>query len=137
DDGYQVEADFTVVWGRAPVDAPHIVANIGGVDRVRQNVIEPAMKAACQNEGAKYSAKELIQGTTRSKFQEDLTKALEDQVSTRNVHILLALVRNIAVKDTTGKDATGGLIATIQRANIEIERDLTNQQKTLTAAKEA
>src|SRR5207248_10783335 len=39
DDGYQVEADFTVVWGRAPIDAPHIVANIGGVDRVRQNVI--------------------------------------------------------------------------------------------------
>ena len=46
-DGYQVEADFTVVWGRTPTDAPNIVANIGGVDKVRDNVIEPAMKAAC------------------------------------------------------------------------------------------
>src|SRR6185436_13549964 len=51
-DGYLVEADFTVVWGRAPADAPHILANIGSTQKIEQNVIEPAMKAACQNEGA-------------------------------------------------------------------------------------
>ena len=45
-DGYLVEADFTVVWGRGPGDAPHIIANIGSADKVEQNVIEPAMKAA-------------------------------------------------------------------------------------------
>ncbi|MGH7176203.1 MAG: SPFH domain-containing protein [Tepidisphaeraceae bacterium] len=132
-DGYQVEADFTVVWGRSPADAPNIVANIGSIDRVRENVIEPAMKAACQNEGAKYGAKELIQGATRSKFQDDLSAALEKQVASRNIHVLLALIRNIAIKDTAGKDQTEGLLATIQRANIEIERDLTNKQKTQTA----
>lgn len=132
-DGYQVEADFTVVWGRSPADAPSIVANIGSVDRVRQNVIEPAMKAACQNEGAKYGAKELIQGTTRSKFQDDLSAALEKQVASRNIHVLLALIRNISIKDNTGKDQTDGLLATIQRANIEIEKEITNKQKTQTA----
>src|SRR3982751_3545954 len=88
-DGYQIEADFTVVWGRTPADAPNIVANIGGVDQVRDNVIEPAMKAACQNEGARYSAKELIQGTTRSQFQDGLSKALEEHVKSRHVDILL------------------------------------------------
>jgi hypothetical protein len=132
-DGYQVEADFTVVWGRSPADAPNIVANIGNVDRVRENVIEPAMKAACQNEGAKYSARELMQGTTRSQFQDDLSASLEQQVGSRNIHVLLALVRNIAIKDNSGQDTTQGLIATIQRANIEVEKDLTNKQKTETA----
>jgi hypothetical protein len=132
-DGYQVEADFTVVWGRSPADAPNIVANIGNVDKVRDNVIEPAMKAACQNEGAKYSALELMQGTTRSQFQDDLSNSLEEQVGGRNVHVLLALIRNIAVKDNSGQDTTDGLIATIQRANIEVEKDLTNKQKTETA----
>jgi regulator of protease activity HflC (stomatin/prohibitin superfamily) len=132
-DGYQVEADFTVVWGVSPADAPEIVANIGGWDMVRGNVIEPAMKAACQNVGAKYSSKELIQGTTRSKFQDELSVSLEKSVASRNVHVLLALIRNIIIKDNTGKDQTGGLLATIQRANIEIERDLTNKQKTITA----
>src|SRR5204863_1277558 len=126
-DGYQVEADFTVVWGRSPADAPNIVANIGDIDRVRDNVIEPAMKAACQNEGAKYTAKELIQGTTRSKFQDDLSRSLEDQVKSRSIHVLLALIRNISIKDTLGKDQTEGLLTTIQRANIEIERELTNK----------
>jgi len=136
-DGYQVEADFTVVWGRDPADAPNIVANIGGVDKARTNVIEPAMKAACQNEGAKYSAKELIQGDTRSKFQDDLSDSLKQQVEARNVHVLLVLIRNIAVKDTAGKDQTMGLLATIQRANIEVERDLTYKQQTQTAVVKA
>ena len=133
-DGYLVEADFTVVWGRSPADAPNIVANIGNIDRVEQNVIEPAMKAACQNEGATQTAIELIQGQTRSVFQEKLHKSLEGQVSPRNIHVLLVLIRNIAIKDKSGQDATEGLLATIQRANIEIEKDLTNKQKTMTAA---
>jgi regulator of protease activity HflC (stomatin/prohibitin superfamily) len=136
-DGYQIEADFTVVWGRTPADAPSIIANIGGVDQVRNNVIEPAMKAACQNEGARYTAKELIQGSTRSEFQDALSTALEEHVKSRHVDILLALIRNITVRDNTGKDQTNGLLATIQQTNIEIERDLTNQQKTETAAKKA
>jgi len=136
-DGYQVEADFTVVWGRAPDDAPDIVANIGSVAKVRGNVIEPAMKAACQNEGAKYTAKELIQGDTRSKFQDDLSNALEKHIEARNIHILLVLIRNIAIKDTSGHDQTNGLLGTIQRANIEVERDLTFKQQTQTAVVQA
>jgi regulator of protease activity HflC (stomatin/prohibitin superfamily) len=136
-DGYQIEADFTVVWGRTPTDAPNIVANIGGVDQVRDNVIEPAMKAACQNEGARYTAKELIQGSTRSAFQDALSESLEKHMESRNVNVLLALIRNITVRDNTGKDQTNGLLATIQQTNIEIEKDLTNQQKTITATKKA
>lgn len=132
-DGYLVEADFTVVWGRGPADAPNIVANIGSSEKVESNVIAPAMKAACQNEGANYTARELIQGTTRSQFQDDLSKSLEDQVKNRNVHVLLALIRNITIKDTAGKDQTEGLLTTIQRANIEIENEITNKQKTETA----
>jgi hypothetical protein len=137
-DGYLVEADFTVVWGRTPADAPLLVRNIGNVDRVSEIVIEPAMKAAAQNEGGRYTAKELIQGQTRSKFQDELSNALEAQVKTRNLQVLLALIRNITIKDnTTGKDQTDTLLATIQQANIEVERELTNQQKTVTATKRA
>jgi regulator of protease activity HflC (stomatin/prohibitin superfamily) len=132
-DGYLVEADLTLVWGVAPADAPEIVANVGGWDQIRSNIIEPAMKAACQNVGAKYTSKELIQGTTRSKFQDELSDSLERSVANRSVHVLLALIRNITIKDNTGKDQTNGLLATIQRANIEIENDLTNKQKTITA----
>jgi hypothetical protein len=132
-DGYQVEADFTVVWGRTPANAPQIVATIGNTEQIQQNVIEPAMKAACQNEGARFSAIDLIQGQTREKFQEALDKSLNAQVENRHVFILLALIRNISIKDATGQDATEGLLATIQRANIEIEKELTNKQKTETA----
>ena len=133
-DGYQVVADFTVVWGRKPSDTPNIIRNIGGIDRVEGNVIEPAMKAACQNVGAQYTAMELIQGKTRQKFQNELSESLETQVQNRHLHILLALIRNISVKDNSGRDQTEGLIATIQRANIEVERELTNVQKTETAS---
>jgi hypothetical protein len=136
-DGYQVEADLTVVWGRTPADAPKIVATVGNVEQVEKNVIEPAMKAACQNVGANYSAKELIQGLTRSKFQDELSESLDKQVQSRNVHILLALLRNVTVKDKSGQDATNGLLATIQRTNIEVENQLTVKQKTQTATVKA
>ncbi len=136
-DGYLIEADFTVVWGRSPGDAPHIVANIGDIQKVQDNVLEPAMKASCQNEGAKYTAKQLIQGDSRSKFQDDLQASLERQVAPRNVHVLLALIRNVSVKDTIGRDQTEGLLATIQRANIEIEVNITNEQRTRTAETKA
>lgn len=136
-DGYQIQADFTVVWGRTAADAPDLVATIGDTDRIQQNLITPAMKAACQNEGSKYTAVQLIQGQTRSQFQDDLSAALSAQVTPRHVQILLALVRDISITDTKGKDATGGLLATIQRANIEVERQLTNEQKTTTAAMQA
>jgi regulator of protease activity HflC (stomatin/prohibitin superfamily) len=132
-DGYLVEADFTVVWGRSPNEAPKILASIGNTEQVEANIISPAMKAACQNVGANYTAKELIQGITRSKFQDELSASLEQQVQSRNVHILLALVRNVTVKDKQGQDATNGLLATIQRTNIEVENQLTFKQKTDTA----
>lgn len=136
-DGYQVEADFTMVWGISPADAPTIVANIGNWDTIENNVIKQAMISACQNEGSKYTAKELIQGSTRSEFQDDLSRSLENQVASRNIHVLLALIRNISVKDNTGKDATDGLLVTIQKANIEVERQITNRQKTETEKKRA
>ena len=136
-DGYQVEADLTVVWGRTPSDAPNIVANIGTTDDVRKKVVEQAVRSACQNEGARFSAQQLIEGETREAFQRSLSESLESQVKPRNIHILLALIRNIQIKDAKGTDQSQGLLATIQRANIEIERELTNKQKTQTATKQA
>jgi len=101
-------------------------------ERIRQ-VVEQAVRAACQNEGANYSAQELIQGTTRSKFQDAIHASLEQQLAPRHIHVLLALIRNIDIKDSRGTDQTQGLLATIQQANIQIEKELTNRQKTLTA----
>ena len=132
-DGYQIIADLTVVWGRSPADAPSIVATIGTTDDVKVKVVEQAVRAACQNEGANYSAQELIQGTTRSKFQDAIHASLEQQLGPRHIHVLLALIRDIEIKDSRGTDQTQGLLATIQQANIQVERELTNRQKTLTA----
>jgi hypothetical protein len=132
-DGYQIVADLTVIWGRTPADAPSIVATIGTTDDVKLKVVEQAVRAACQNEGANYSAQALIQGTTRSKFQDALHTSLEGQLAPRRIHVLLALIRNIDIKDARGTDQTQGLLATIQQANIQIEKELTNRQKTLTA----
>ena len=132
-DGYQIVADLTVVWGRTPADAPSIVATIGTTDDVRLKVVEQAVRAACQNEGANYSAQDLIQGATREKFVDALSASLASQLGPRNIHVLLALIRNIEIKDARGADQTQGLLATIQQANIQIEKELTNRQKTLTA----
>ena len=132
-DGYQILADLTVVWGRTPADAPSIVATIGTTDDIKLKVVEQAVRAACQNVGANYRAQDIIQGETREKFVDALSKSLSAQLEPRRIHVLLALIRNIEIKDSRGTDQTQGLLATIQQANIQIEKELTNRQKTLTA----
>ena len=132
-DGYQILADLTVVWGRTPADAPSIVATIGTTDDIKLKVVEQAVRAACQNVGANYRAQDLIQGETREKFADEISAALSAQLEPRRIHVLLALIRNIEIKDSRGTDQTQGLLATIQQANIQIEKELTNRQKTLTA----
>ena len=132
-DGYQIVSDLTVVWGRAPADAPSIVATIGTTDDIKLKVVEQAVRAACQNVGANYRAQDLIQGETREKFVDALSESLKAQLEPRRIHLLLALIRNIEIKDSRGTDQTQGLLATIQQANIQIEKELTNRQKTLTA----
>ena len=132
-DGYQILADLTVVWGRTPADAPSIVATIGTTDDIKLKVVEQAVRAACQNVGANYRAQDLIQGETREKFVDALSASLSSQLEPRRIHVLLALIRNIEIKDSRGTDQTQGLLATIQQANIQIEKELTNRQKTLTA----
>jgi hypothetical protein len=132
-DGYQIVCDITVVWGRTPADAPSIVATIGTTDDVKLKVVEQAVRAACQNEGANYSAQDLIQGKTREKFVDALSASLSHQLEPRHIHVLLALIRNIDIQDSRGADQTQGLLATIQQANIQVEKELTNRQKTLTA----
>jgi hypothetical protein len=67
----------------------------------------------------------------------ELLPYVQEKVILPYVHVLLALMRNIAIKDTSGRDATNGLMATIQQANIEVEMNLTNQQKTTTATVKA
>ena len=132
-DGYQIITDITVVWGRTPADAASIVATIGTTDDVKLKVVEQAVRAACQNEGANYSAQDLIQGKTREKFVDGLSASLSAQLEPRHIHVLLALIRNIEIQDSRGADQTQGLLATIQQANIQVEKELTNRQKTLTA----
>ena len=132
-DGYQIVSDLTVIWGRAPADAPSIVATIGTTDDIRLKVVEQAVRAACQNVGANYRAQDLIQGETREQFVDALSASLKSQLEPRRIHLLLALIRNIEIKDSRGTDQTKGLLATIQQANIQIENELTNRQKTLTA----
>jgi hypothetical protein len=66
-----------------------------------------------------------------------MSTALEKHIEGRNIHVLLVLIRNIAIKDNSGRDQTNGLLATIQRANIEVERDLTFKQQTQTAIVQA
>ena len=132
-DGYQIVADLTVVWGRTPADAPSIVATIGTTDDIKLKVVEQAVRAACQNVGANFRAQDIIQGETREKFVDALSASLSGQLEPRKIHVLLALIRNIEIKDSRGTDQTQGLLATIQQANIQIEKELTNRQKTLTA----
>jgi regulator of protease activity HflC (stomatin/prohibitin superfamily) len=96
-DGFTIQLDVSVVWGLLPKDAPTIMARFGNPQAVINKIIRPQLESICRIEGSKYGAKEFIEGSTREQFQKMFTEQLFNETKTRNIDVLIGLVRDINV----------------------------------------
>lgn len=137
DTGYDIRVGVTIIWGIDPKNAAQIINEFGNVDRVLDTVIGSQLPSICRNIGSTYDARDFIHGKKREMFQHDLTKKLQEVCRTKNVEVLLALVREIEVHAPadSGGDAevTEDLKRTIQQSYIAIEKRLTKQKQTAAA----
>lgn len=133
DTGYQIRLIVTVVWGIHPENAASIIHEFGNVDGVMEKVIGPQLLSICRQIGSTFAARDFIQGEQREVFQQEMTKQLQDECRSRNIEVLLALVREIEVHSpTAGDDAseiTEDLKRTIQRSHIAIENQVTKEKQ--------
>jgi regulator of protease activity HflC (stomatin/prohibitin superfamily) len=128
-DGFTIEIDVTVVWGRHPAHTPEMISRFGDVDKIRE-IILGQTRSICRNIGSEYVSTDFIQGDKRELYQQAVTETLQRVCQERNIEILIALIQNIEVR---GGSATVGdelnLKQTIQRGFIAKEEDLTNQKR--------
>ncbi len=138
DTGYVIKVGVTVVWGVHPKHAAEIINEFGNIDRVLDKVIGPQLRSICRNIGSTYAARDFIQGEKREHFQRDLTDELQRICRTKNIEILLALIREIEVHAPTSMPGAGSvtedLKRTIQQSHVAIERQLTNAKQRDAAA---
>ncbi|MFQ5410968.1 MAG: SPFH domain-containing protein [Phycisphaerae bacterium] len=134
DTGYQIRVGVTVVWGIDPKHAAEIINEFGNIDRVLDKVIGPQLRSICRNIGSTFSARDFIQGEKRELFQRDMTEELRRVCRSKNIEILLSLVREIEVHAPQGSpeqsdDVTEDLKRTIQQSYIAIENRLTKEKQ--------
>jgi regulator of protease activity HflC (stomatin/prohibitin superfamily) len=128
-DGFTIEIEVTVVWGRHPAHTPEMISRVGDVDKIRE-IILGQTRSICRNIGSEYVSTDFIQGDKRELYQQAVTETLQRVCQERTIEILIALIQNIEVSGgsaTLGDELT--LKQTIQRGFIAKEEDLTNQKR--------
>jgi len=128
-DGFEIQMDFTAIWGVMPENAPEIVRKFGNMEAVEQKVIVPQSESICRNNGSKLGAVELLVGDSRQKFQDDTSTEFEQVLLDKGVTLLYGLVRHIYIPQAVRFP--------IQQSFIADELKLTRDQERETAKTEA
>lgn len=132
-DGFTIEIEVTVVWGRHPEHAPEMIARFGDVTKIKQ-IIFSQIRSICRNIGSQYDSTDFIRGEKREEYQNAVTATLQRVAAERDIEILIALIQNYEVHG--GATTAGGqpdLKTTIQRVHIAREEELTRQKQRETA----
>jgi regulator of protease activity HflC (stomatin/prohibitin superfamily) len=128
-DGFEIQMDFTAIWGVMPDEASDIVRTFGDINAVEQKVILPQSESICRNAGSRLGAVELLVGDSRQQFQLDISDELNKQLEAKHLTLLYGLVRHIYIP----RDVR----LPIQNSFIADELTLTREQERITATTEA
>ena len=128
-DGFDIQLDFTAIWGVMPSEAPEVVRTFGSIAEAERKVIEPQSESICRNNGSKMSAVELLVGETRQGFQLETSDSFKNVLREKNLTLLYGLVRHIYIPQEVRVPIQNGYIAD--------ELKLTREQERLTATMEA
>ena len=128
-DGFDIQLDFSAIWGVMPSDAAEIVRMFGNIDAVREKVIEPQSESICRNNGSKMGAVELLIGESREAFQTSVSEEFQSVLAEKHISLLYGLVRHIYIPQEVR--------APIQKGYVADELKLTRDEETITARMEA
>ncbi|MCA9149820.1 MAG: band 7 protein, partial [Planctomycetales bacterium] len=128
-DGFDIQLDFTAIWGVLPSEAPRVVGTFGSIAQAERKVIEPQSESICRNNGSRMSAVDLLVGETRQQFQLETSQAFQNVLADKHLTLLYGLVRHIYIPREVR--------IPIQQGYIADELKLTREQEKITATVEA
>jgi len=128
-DGFNIQMDFTAIWGILPSQAPNVIKKFGNIEAVENKVVIPQIESICRNMGSSLGAVELLVGESRQKFQGDTSTSFKHVLQEKDITLLYGLVRHIYIPQEVRLP--------IQEAFIADERKLTIEQQQQTTRTEA
>jgi hypothetical protein len=123
-DGFNIQLDFTAIWGVMPKDAPDVVEKFGSVQAAEQKVIMPQSESISRISGSKMGAKALLVGETREAFQTAVSSHFKEVCEKKHLTLLYGLVRHIYIP----KD----IRVPLQEGYIADELKLTREEEKIT-----
>jgi hypothetical protein len=96
-DGFNIQLDFTAIWGVLPKDAPEVVRTFGSVAAAEQKVIIPQSESISRINGSKVGATDLLVGESRQVFQTSVSDHFQEVVKDKHLSLLYGLVRHIYI----------------------------------------
>jgi len=121
-EGFNIQLDFTAIWGVMPKDAPEVVRKFGTVAAAEQKVIIPQSESISRINGSKMGANELLVGETRQKFQTSVSEHFQDVLKTKHLSLLYGLVRHIYIPKDIRTPLQEGYVADELKLTREEER---------------
>ncbi len=121
-DGFNIQLDFTAIWGVMPKDAPEVVRTFGSVAAAEQKVIIPQSESISRINGSKMGANELLVGETRQKFQTNVSEHFQDVLKEKHLSLLYGLVRHIYIPKDIRTPLQEGYVADELKLTREEER---------------
>lgn len=128
-DAFEIQIDFTAIWGVMPENAPQVVRTFGNIEQAEQKVVIPQSESICRNNGSKMGAVQLLVGETREQFQDSVSQEFNKVLEEKNLTLLYGLVRHIFIPQEVRIPIQNGYIAE--------EVTLTRVQEQLTAKTES
>src|ERR1043166_542018 len=135
-DGFTMQLEVRVVFRVKPEDAPFMVAKIGGIDRLIQNVMHPLIDSIFRNQASESSAMAYLQN--RHEEQERAEARVRAHLLKYHVDVVNVLICHIHLPEELMKTQTEKILAE-QRQNMynaqrEAEEKLIPLEKTKSQA---
>ena len=110
-DAFNIQIDFTAVWGVMPEDAAKIVRTFGSIEQAEQKVVIPQAESICRNNGSKMGAVQLLVGESREQFQQGVSRDFAKVLEEKDLVLLYGLVRHIFIPQNIRIPIQNGFIA--------------------------
>jgi uncharacterized membrane protein YqiK len=120
-DGFTMQLEVRVVFRVKPEDAPFMVAKIGSIDRLIQNVMHPLIDSIFRNQASESSAMAYLQN--RHEEQERAEARVRVHLLKYHVDVVNVLICHIRLPEDLMKTQTEKILAEQRQKMFEAQRE--------------
>ncbi len=120
-DGFTMKLEVRVVFRVKPEDAPFMVAKIGSIDRLIQNVMHPLIDSIFRNQASESSAMAYLQN--RHEEQERAEARVRTHLLKYHVDVVNVLICHIHLPEELMKTQTEKILAEQRQAMFNAQRE--------------